>query len=310
MVGTVNQSTNYPSDAAIVKIKDTNRSLAMTVDCNSRYVFSDPEKGAMIAVSEAARNIVCSGGIPQGVTNCLNFGNPYDKGVFYQFKHVIDGMRRACEKFETPVTGGNVSFYNQQSDGTAVYPTPTIGMIGLLENSAVQTGLSFRKEGDLIYLLGETPECINSSQYLAKYRKVEMSPAPHFDLDREYNLQEVIKKMIRLELPASVHDLSEGGLFICLFEKGIHRNLGAEINLDINGRLDSMLFGEAQSRVVVSVSPENKDSFETFMTGSPVPFKKIGTVKGKQIHINGVDFGSIAELNHVYEQALPSRLEE
>jgi phosphoribosylformylglycinamidine synthase subunit PurL len=310
MVGTINQSTNFPSDASVVKIKNTDRSLAMAVDCNSRYVHADPEVGAMIAVSEAARNIVCSGGIPQGVTNCLNFGNPYDKGVFYQFKHVIDGMRRACEKFETPVTGGNVSFYNQQSDGTAVFPTPTIGMIGLLEKSSFQTGLSFQKEGDLIYLLGNSPECINSSQYLAKYRKVDLSPAPHFDLDTEFNLHGVIKKMIRLGLPASIHDLSEGGLFIALFEKGIHKNLGAEICIEINGRLDAQLFGEAQSRALVSISKENQESFETFMKGSPVPFQLIGKVKGENLMINGHDFGKIAELNAVYENTLPSRLED
>jgi phosphoribosylformylglycinamidine (FGAM) synthase-like enzyme len=133
MVGTVNQSTNRPSDAAVVMVKGTNKSLALTVDCNSRYVWADPEVGCAIAVAEAARNIVCSGGVPSGVTNCLNFGNPYDKGVYYQFKNSIDGMGHACRKFSTPVTGGNVSFYNQSTDGEAVYPTPTIGMVGIIE---------------------------------------------------------------------------------------------------------------------------------------------------------------------------------
>jgi phosphoribosylformylglycinamidine synthase II len=172
MVGTVNQSTNFPSDAAIVKIKGTDKSLALTVDCNSRYVYSNPHVGCAIAVAEAARNIVCSGARPSAVTNCLNFGNPYDKEVYYQFKHSIDGMREACLKLNTPVTGGNVSFYNQSTEGVAVYPTPTIGMVGILEKPEHQTGLAFKEEGDLIYLIGQSQNDISSSQYLANTIKL------------------------------------------------------------------------------------------------------------------------------------------
>ena len=166
MVGTVNASTNAPTDAAVVLVKGTKKGLAITTDCNSRYVFADPYKGAMIAVSEAARNIVCSGGQPLGVTNCLNFGNPYDPEVYYQFVHAIKGMGEACRKFDTPVTGGNVSFYNQNPDGP-VYPTPTIGMVGLLEDINEKMTLDFKEEGDVIYLLGKSTNDINSSQYLA-----------------------------------------------------------------------------------------------------------------------------------------------
>lgn len=309
MVGTVNQSTRFPSDAAIVKIKGTNRSLAMTVDCNARYVYSDPHKGTAIAVAEAARNIVCSGGVPQAVTNCLNFGNPYDKGVYYQFKHAIDGMREACLKFETPVTGGNVSFYNQSSDGTAVFPTPTIGMIGLLEDSSLQTSLAFKNENDLVYVLGDLhSNCINSSQYLAKYRKVAQSPAPHFDINAEYNLQDIVKQIIRKKLIQSAHDVSEGGLFICLLESAMPLQLGVNITVETNGRLDAMLFGEAQSRIVVSVNPQHKSAFEALISDSNVPFKQIGTVQGKHIAVNHIDFGSVDSYAHIYNNAIAEKL--
>ena len=183
MVGTVNTSTNAPTDAAVVLVKGTNKGLAITTDCNSRYVFADPYKGTMIAVSEAARNIVCSGGQPLGVTNCLNFGNPYDPEVYYQFVHAIKGMGEACRKFDTPVTGGNVSFYNQNPDGP-VYPTPTIGMVGLLEDMNEKMTLDFKEEGDVIYLLGKSTNDINSSEYLHKICGVEFSPAPYFESGR------------------------------------------------------------------------------------------------------------------------------
>ncbi|HEU4633007.1 MAG TPA: phosphoribosylformylglycinamidine synthase subunit PurL, partial [Flavisolibacter sp.] len=185
MVGTVNASTNAPSDAAVVLVRETGKALAVTVDCNSRYVFADPYKGAMIAVSEAARNIVCSGGKPLGVTNCLNFGNPYDPEVYYQFVNAIKGMGEACRKFDTPVTGGNVSFYNQSPDGP-VYPTPTIGMVGLVDDPGRKMTLNFRAEGDSIYVIGSLRDDINSSEYVHKIKGIEFSPAPHFDLEEEY----------------------------------------------------------------------------------------------------------------------------
>src|SRR5678816_2110152 len=169
---------NSPSDAAIVLVKGTKKGLAVTTDCNSRYVFADPYKGAMIAVSEAARNIVCSGGEPIGVTNSLNFGNPYDPEVYYQFVKAIEGMGEACRKFNTPVTGGNVSFYNQNPEGP-VYPTPTIGMVGVLDDLALRMTLDFKHPGDLIVLIGQQKNDIASSEYLHKVCNVEYSPGPH-----------------------------------------------------------------------------------------------------------------------------------
>src|SRR4030095_12633138 len=252
-VGTVNSSTNSPSDAAIVLVKGTKKGLAVTTDCNSRYVFSDPYKGAMIAVSEAARNIVCSGGEPIGVTNCLNFGNPYDPEVYYQFVKAIEGMGEACRKFNTPVTGGNVSFYNQNPEGP-VYPTPTIGMVGVVENIKTKITLDFKEEGDVIYLLGEITNDINCSEYLHKFCKIEFSPAPYFDLEGEFKLQKKVAELISRQFIRSAHDLSEGGLFTTLCESGCTRELGFSVQTKSTIRKDAFLFGEGQGRVIVTVT--------------------------------------------------------
>ncbi|MEP6701057.1 MAG: phosphoribosylformylglycinamidine synthase subunit PurL, partial [Bacteroidota bacterium] len=245
MVGTNNSSTNSPTDASLVIVKGTRKALAITTDCNSRYVFADPYKGTMIAVSEAARNIVCSGGQPMGVTNCLNFGNPYDPEVYYQFVHAIKGMGEACRKFNTPVTGGNVSFYNQNPDGP-VYPTPTIGMVGLLENINTKMTLDFKQEGDVIYLLGISGNDINSSQYLSKLCSVEFSPAPYFELEEEYRLHQKLAELISKKMIRSAHDVSEGGLFITLCEAGFNRDLGFSVITKGGIRKDAFLFGEGQ----------------------------------------------------------------
>src|SRR5882724_7938065 len=208
MVGTVNGSTNAPSDASVVIVKGTDKGIAITTDCNSRYVFADPYTGTMIAVSEAARNIVCSGGEPLGVTNCLNFGNPYDPEVYYQFVYAIKGMSEACRKFDTPVTGGNVSFYNQNPDG-AVYPTPTIGMVGLLENVKDKMTLDFKDNADMIFLIGKSYDDTCSSEYLHKIHGIEFSPAPHFDMNEEFLLQQKITELIKKKIIESAHDVSE-----------------------------------------------------------------------------------------------------
>ena len=242
--------------------KGTKKALAITTDCNSRYVFADPYKGAMIAVAEAARNIVCSGGQPLGVTNCLNFGNPYNPEVYYQFVQAIKGMGEACRKFDTPVTGGNVSFYNQNPEG-AVYPTPTIGMVGLLENVKDKMTLDFKEENDLIFLIGKSTDDINSSEYLHKIKGVEFSPAPHFDLDEEFALQQRLKELIQKKLIESAHDVSEGGLFVALAESAFKNNLGFDVVAnDYRIRKDAYWFGESQSRVVVSVKILNEDEVQ------------------------------------------------
>jgi len=308
MVGTLNMSTNKPSDAAIVNIKGTKKALAMTVDCNARYVNADPEIGCAIAVSEAARNIVCSGGIPSAVTNCLNFGNPYNPEVYWQFVGAIKGMSKACIRFQTPVTGGNVSFYNQSSYEGPVFPTPTIGMIGILEDKLNQTTLDFKNEGDLIYLVGESKNDISSSEYLYSYHKINNTPAPFFDLETEHLIQASITKLIKLKLINSAHDVSDGGLFINLLESSMVNNLGFEINSDVSIRKDAFLFGESQSRVVVSISEHQLNSFEAELKKQGAKYSKLGQVKGKNIVIDGENFGTIIEFKEGFETSLEKYL--
>lgn len=308
MVGTLNMSSNKPSDAAIVNIKGTKKALAMTVDCNARYVNADPEIGCAIAVSEAARNIVCSGGIPSAVTNCLNFGNPYNPEVYWQFVGAIKGMSKACIRFQTPVTGGNVSFYNQSSYEGPVFPTPTIGMIGILEDKLNQTTLDFKNEGDLIYLVGESKNDISSSEYLYSYHKIKNTPAPFFDLETEHLIQASISKLIKLKLINSAHDVSDGGLFINLLESSMVNNLGFEINSDVSIRKDSFLFGESQSRVVVSISEHQLHSFEAELNKQGAKYSKLGQVKGKNILIDGENFGTIIEFKEGFETSLEKYL--
>ena len=304
MVGAGTTSSNAPSDAAIVLAKPTGKALALTTDCNSRYVFADPYKGAMIAVAEAARNIVCSGGQPLGVTNCLNFGNPYDPEVYYQFSNAIKGMGEACIKFDTPVTGGNVSFYNQSPDGP-VYPTPTIGMVGLLDSADYKMTLNFKNEGDSIYLVGQSRNDINSSEYLHKIVGEEFSPCPYFDLDEEFALQQVVMDLIKNKFIASAHDVSEGGLMITLLESAFTNELGFDVLAnDLTIRKDAYWFGESQSRVVVSVAAANEEAFKNNLSSSAVPFAIIGKVEPNAIKVNGEDWGTITEWKNKYDNAI------
>lgn len=307
MVGTGNASTNAPSDAAIVLAKPTHKALALTTDCNSRYVFADPYKGAMIAVAEAARNIICSGGQPLGVTNCLNFGNPYDPEVYYQFVHAVKGMGEACIKFDTPVTGGNVSFYNQGPDG-AVYPTPTIGMVGLLESIDDKMTMDFKREEDEIYLVGTQRDDINSSEYLHKLHGVEYSPAPYFNLEEEYEVQQEIKKMIHKKLINSAHDISEGGLFITLMESCFNNDLGFAATAAGDIRPDAYWFGESQSRVVITVSKENRNDFMMLLEKMEITVTYLGKVTTGEININGEDWGHVSEWKDKYDNAISNLL--
>ncbi len=307
MVGTNNTSTNAPTDAAVVLVKETGKGLAVTVDCNSRYVYADPYKGAMIAVSEAARNIVCSGGKPLGVTNCLNFGNPFDPEVYYQFVHAIKGMGEACRKFDTPVTGGNVSFYNQGPDG-AVFPTPTIGMVGTVEDLKKTMTLGFRKQGDLIFLLGEIVNDIGSSEYLRHIQGVAASPAPHFDLDKEFDLQQVIMKMIAEGLILSAHDISEGGLFLTLCESAFVQELGFDIKTSGDVRKDAFLFGESQSRVVVTVKNDSAAIEKFRKAAGKTTITELGKVTPGALLIDGEDWGHIGPWKELYETSIESQL--
>ncbi len=312
MVGTANMVTNFPSSAGVVNLKGTNKALVLTVDCNSRYVKADPEVGTMISVAEAARNIVCTGGKPLAITNCLNFGNPYNPEVYWQFVGAIKGMGQACEKFGTPVTGGNVSFYNQSTIGgkdEPVFPTPTIGMLGLLENKNHHTTLAFKEKGHMIYLIGRSQNDIASSEYLYTFHGIKESPAPYFNLEEEFNVQSTITKLIERNLVQSANDVSDGGLFIALLECAMPRNFGFDITTDAEIRPDAFLFGESQGRVVVTVSPSRETHFIDFMMESGVPFTTLGHVTKSEIRIDDVSFGFIADLKRTYDGALTSIME-
>ena len=313
MVGTRNMTTNRPSDAGIVNIKGTNKALAMTVDCNSRYVNADPEIGTMIAVSEAARNITCAGGNPSAITNCLNFGNPYNPESYWQFVGAIKGMSAACLKFETPVTGGNVSFYNQtvmNGKEVPVFPTPTIGMIGIVPDKNKIMTLDFKQKGDLIFLLGDYKEDISSSEYLATYHGVKASPAPYFDLEKEFQLHQAIKGLISEGLVNAVHDVADGGLYVSLIEMSMPRELGFDIVSDADIRMDAFLFGEGQGRAVVSVTEEQEEAFVEYMVASGVNMTLLGHVTKGKIQVDEQHFGFITEAKAIYDNALGAHLEK
>lgn len=311
MVGTRNMSANAPTDAGIVNIKGTNKALAMSVDCNSRFVHADPEIGCAMAVSEAARNITCSGGVPSAVTNCLNFGNPYNPEVYWQFVGSIKGMTAACEKFETPVTGGNVSFYNQTQIGDTVepvFPTPTIGMIGVVEDKKYITTLGFKDKGDLIFMIGSNHDDVSSSQYLVNIHGVENSSTPHFDLEEEYANQKQVQMLIRKGVIKSAHDLSEGGLFIGLLEKAMVHNLGFDITLPAEFRKDAVLFGEAASRIIVTVSEEQKNPFIDLMMLNGCAFDLLGHVTKGSLRVDDENWGLVDDFKSIYDHSLGNLL--
>jgi len=259
-------------------------------------------------VAEAARNIVCSGGEPLGVTNCLNFGNPYDEEVYYQFVKAVTGMGDACRKFNTPVTGGNVSFYNQNPDGP-VYPTPTIGMVGLLENITDKMTLSYKNEGDIIILIGNQQNDINSSEYLHKLKGIEFSPAPHFELEDEYAVQQLVAQLIKEKQIVSAHDISEGGLAITLLEKGFHINKGFAVNAATSLRKDAFWFGEAQSRIVITCTEAYKATVLSIAENAGIATTILGTVTNGNIEVNGENWGNITTWKNLYDTAIENILQ-
>ncbi|MGD6777658.1 phosphoribosylformylglycinamidine synthase subunit PurL [Sutcliffiella horikoshii] len=296
------------SDAAVVRIRGTEKALAMTTDCNSRYLYLDPEVGGMIAVAEAARNIVCSGAKPLAITDCLNFGNPEKPEIFWQIEKATDGMSAACRKLESPVIGGNVSLYNE-TNGVAVYPTPVVGMVGLIDDLKHVTTQEFKNEGDLIYVIGETGSEFGGSE-LQKltYGKI-FGKAPAIDLDVEARRQDELLAAIRAGLVASAHDVSEGGVGVALAESAMGaRGLGASVTL--TGNMTSALFSETQSRFVVSVRPENQEAFEAVVADASL----VGTVtRTGNLHIESASrevavHVSVDDLRDAWKGAIPCLL--
>ncbi len=307
-------------DAAVIYIKRSNKALAMKTDCNPRYVYLNPKEGAKIAVAESARNIVCSGGVPLAVTNCLNFGNPYKPEIFWQFAKAIEGMGEACRFLDTPVTGGNVSFYNESSDPSssskaglhrtsqAVYPTPTIGMVGLVEDLSHVTTSYFKAEGDLIYILGEDREELGGSEYLKVIHDKVAGDSPRLDLATEKKLQDTVLELIGKKLIKSAHDISEGGIVCAIAECCIindEKMIGAKVKIPIKYRKDFAYFSESQSRIIVSTTETKKEEFENILKSFKQSFSQIGLTGGSFLEINDDINANLATLREVYFNTIP-----
>jgi phosphoribosylformylglycinamidine synthase II len=274
------------SDAAVLRIKGTNKAVAMTVDCNSRYCLLHPYEGARLAVAEAARNLACSGAIPVGLTDCLNFGNPERPDIMWQFVMAIEGMKDACEHFQIPIVSGNVSFYNE-TNGLSIYPTPMLGMVGLIENSERTMTQWFKEEGDDVLLLGTSREDLGGAEYLKVVHAREQGSPPYLSLEKEKALHDCVLSLIHEGLIQSAHDCSEGGLAVTLAEccmSGAEQRLGAVVKLT-RGRLrkDAVLFGESQSRVVLSAKPVHRQAILDRATQYRVPAEVIGSISGSRL---------------------------
>ncbi|KMY58507.1 phosphoribosylformylglycinamidine synthase subunit PurL [Geobacillus sp. FSL W8-0466] len=295
------------SDAAVVRIRGTNKALALTTDCNSRYLYLDPEVGGKIAVAEAARNVVCSGAKPLAITDCLNFGSPEKPEIFWQLEKAVDGMSEACRALGTPVVSGNVSLYNE-TNGVAVYPTPVVGMVGLIEDLSHITTQLFKQVGDLIYVIGEAKPEFGGSELQKWLEGRIFGKAPEIDLEVEARRQRQLLAAIRDGVVASAHDVAEGGLAVALAEC-LMGALGLGAKVTVGGDLVSELFGETQSRFVVSVKKEHQEAFEQL-----VEAKRIGEVTGDGIlTVNGeqgetVIRLSVDEMRNVWKGAIPCLL--
>ncbi|MFS0880618.1 phosphoribosylformylglycinamidine synthase subunit PurL [Metabacillus niabensis] len=295
------------SDAAVVRIRDTKKALAMTTDCNSRYLYLDPEVGGKIAVAEAARNIVCSGGTPLAITDNLNFGNPEKPEIFWQIEKAADGISEACRVLETPVIGGNVSLYNE-TNGTAIYPTPVIGMVGLIEDTDYITTQDFKEAGDLIYLVGETKQEFCGSELQKLLHGEIFGKSPELDLENERNVLEQISKAIRANAVASAHDVSEGGVAVALAEPLFAgKGLGAEVTL--SGDATTALFSESQTRFVLSVKKENQQAFEQLVDAVCIgEVTNTGTLIVKNENGESLIDASVEELKDAWKGAIPCLL--
>ena len=293
------------SDAAIIRVKGTKKGLAVKTDCNSRYVYLNPYRGAMIAVCEAARNVACTGARPIAITNCLNFGNPYDPEVYYQFTEAIRGMGDACRTLETPVTGGNVSFYNESPDG-AIYPTPTIGMLGVIDDIANVVSSGFKNEGDAILLLSAYEpdtefEGLGGSEYLAiRNEGKALGNAPNIDPGGEARLIELLVSLAEKKMIKSAHDISEGGLAVTIAECSFANMIGARIIPPTSKRNDHSLFGEMQGRVVISVSPEMVEEVSMMIQSANIKVEVLGMTGGRKFIVEGlIDSILTIFMNHI-----------
>ncbi|MCX7793520.1 MAG: phosphoribosylformylglycinamidine synthase subunit PurL [Thermodesulfovibrionales bacterium] len=295
------------ADSAVIRIKGTSKAIAISVDCNSRYCYLDPYRGAMLAVAEAARNVACSGARPLAITDNLNFGNPEKPEVMWQFVESIKGIAEACRVLETPVVSGNVSFYNE-TKGSAIYPTPTIAMVGILEDVKKARNIGF-KEGLEVFLLGDTYNELGGSEYLYLIHGIERGLPPVIDLEKEKRLIRLLEKLVKLDVIHSCHDCSEGGLSVCIAESAIYGNTGAEIDLSIilkNNTLrpDSLLFGESSGRAVVTVHRSKSRELIQMADEYGISCQLIGRTGGDRLLLKGYIDLSISEISNSYKNSL------
>ncbi len=274
------------ADAALLRLKDKKFALAITLDGNSLYSYLNPRTGGKIAVAEACRNLSCVGAHPVGVTNCLNFGNPEKPNIMWQFKEVIEGIAEACRVFDIPVTGGNVSFYND-TEGSSIYPTPVLGIVGIVPDIERAISPGFKEEGDVIFLMGENKDEIWSTEYLKVIWNREDGLPPQIDLEKERQVQKFCLNAIEKGLLLSAHDVSEGGLGVCLAECAFlgKNGIGCTIHLEDQMREDSLLFSETQSRIIATSKPKDREEIVKIAQEREVPLTEIGTTGGKRIII-------------------------
>jgi phosphoribosylformylglycinamidine synthase subunit PurL len=297
------------SDAAVIRLKGTKTTIGMSLDCNPLYCYLDPEKGAKIAVAESARNLVAAGFKPVAITNCLNFGNPEDLDVMWQFTKSIDGLSKACEAFKTPVTGGNVSFYNE-TKGEGIYPTPVIGMVGIQKGDRKPMTIAFKNEGDIVIIIGKTIQELGASQYLSIIHNCISLPVPEINLDSEKVLHDLMLELVTMNIINSAHDISDGGLVLAALESAFasENNLGIDIDIDSKIRADAYLFGETQGRILISIKPDNYERLLNISKKYGYPVEKIGIVKNDFFSIlyngNNLTRIEISDLRDKWENSI------
>ncbi len=298
------------SDSGVIRIKETNRGLVAKTDCNGRYVYLNPRRGGQIAVVESARNVVCSGGRPLAITNCLNFGNPYKPEVYWTFKEALGGMGDACRALNTPVTGGNVSFYNENPE-SAIFPSPIIGMLGLIEdveNHTTTPGL--KSEGDVLIYIGADRNGLGATEYLKVIHGLTTGDSPELDIDFEVKLQNALLEAIQTGLVTAAHDISDGGLSIALAEMCIFGKMGASVSLSaVGGNTHEVLFSEAQSGVVISVSPKNVGQVMSHFKNAGIPAYDVGKAGGSELQIEGLDALDVAEMTTIHDSVIPNAMD-
>jgi phosphoribosylformylglycinamidine synthase II len=293
------------SSAGVIRIRKTDKAIAVATDCNGRFCYLDPRMGAKIAVSEAALNVAVSGAKPAAVTNCLNFGNPYDPEIYYQFTECVAGMGEACKILDTPVTGGNVSFYNEDPE-RAVYPTPVIGMVGIIEHIDHITTVDFKAEGNDIYLIGDNKDEIGCTEYLKTIHDKITGKIPQVDLEFHKQTIDMFIELIKAGVVLSAQDISDGGLAVALAECCFRNGIGADVTIESDIRPDSLLFGETQSRVIFTADPQNKEKIWEIYGRFGVPVRLIGHTGGELLKINSLIDLPVIDLRDIYENAIPS----